>query len=81
MITVRLDECQRLIFSNKITLWICRLKKMSLSWEDFGIMDQDPSVSKSNPLHVDIFWFLFICLRCIIYTQLYSSDEVCSLEI
>ena len=70
-----------LIFSNKITLWIYCLKKMSLSWEIFGIMDQDPSVSKSNRLHVDIFWFLFISLRCIIYTQHYSSDEVCSLEI
>ena len=31
-----------------------------------GIAGQDPSESKSNPLHVDIFHICFIRLRCIL---------------
>jgi hypothetical protein len=34
------------------------------------IIGQNPSVSKSNQLHVVIFWFVFIDLRCI-----YSTDS------
>ena len=42
-----------------------------VSRENFGHkIGWDPSDSKSNRLHVDIFWFFFINLRCILYNPL-----------
>ena len=40
---------------------------------DFDIIGWDPSVSKSNWLHVDIFWFFFIILRYIPLNWLVDS--------
>ena len=40
-----------------------------MSGEIFGIIGQDPSVSKSNQLHVDIFRFFFYL------SQVYSIDS------
>ena len=46
------------------------LIKWSVSKEFLGIIGPNPSVSKSNQLHVGIFSFFFIDLRHILYIPL-----------
>ena len=49
-----------LAFKCVLLLKLKILIKWSVYRETFGIIGQNPSVSKSNQLHVGIFWIFFI---------------------
>jgi hypothetical protein len=54
-----------------VYLGSCRLPSHGLvSKEILGIIGQNPNVSKSNQLHVVIFWFSFIDMRHILEISL-----------
>jgi len=42
------------------------MKVEAVFGENLSITGQDPSVSNSNQLHVDSFWFFFVDLRYIL---------------
>jgi hypothetical protein len=53
-------------FMIMIALWKEPLHSKLVPGKFLGLVDQDPSDSKSNGLHVDIFRFYFIHLRHIL---------------
>ena len=57
----------------KLVLHVSMRMQHAIMWglgRILGIVGWDPSDSKSNRLHVDIFRFFFINLRCIFYNPL-----------